>query len=184
MDHGQKKVRTKWAYLKIGFHQLLCLLWLGPALTILMLNFRGYVVGASIGSHRCRLNPFSSDTFGLEAKCNKQNHTSLGWLQFASKALEIWFMVVVSDILYDLLVTLSRGDADVPLDFLAIYVQFGDPLSLAHYPKGAKKVKHHAFLALVAVFCPLVNLMAPATAILILPSLAMKRKGDSNTGRI
>ncbi|MCJ1268466.1 hypothetical protein MMC22_008354 [Lobaria immixta] len=98
----------------------------------------------------------------------------MGWLQLASKILEIWFMVVISGILYDVLKLLSSLENHFPLGFLAKYVEVGDPLSLVRWPKGAKKVKHHAFVVLVSVFCVLVNLMAPATAILILPSLQWK----------
>lgn len=164
----RRMIRRKY---RIACHQVLCLLWLGPALTLLVLNFSGYVVGASIGFHRCRFNVFSNQVFEEEAKCNKASRTAMGWLQLASKAVEIWFMVVISGILYDVLKLLSSLENHFPVGFLAKYVEFGDPLSLARWPKGAKKVKHHAFIVLVAVFCVLVNLMAPATAILILPSL-------------
>lgn len=154
-----------------SYHQVLCLLWLGPALTLLVLNFRGYVIGASISLHPCHLNVFSSQAFEQEAKCNKASNVAMAGMQFASKAVEIWFMVVISGILYDVLKLLSNLENHFPVDFLAKYVEFGDPLSLARWPKGVKKVKHYAFIALVAGFCVLVNLMAPATAILILPSL-------------
>lgn len=163
--------RTIWRRHRVACHQVLCLLWLGPALTILVMNFRGYVVGASIGIHRCSFNVFSSRTFEEEARCNKASRTTMGWLQLASKALEIWFMVVISGILYDVLKLLSSLENHFPVAFLAKYVEFGDPLSLTRWPKGAKKAKHHAFIVLVGFFCLLVNLMAPATAILILPSL-------------
>lgn len=163
--------RTTWKSYRTGCHQLLCLLWLGPALTLVALNFSGYVVGASIGLHSCRFNVFSSRTFEEEAKCNKASHTAMGWLQLASKVIEIWFMVVISGILYDLLKLLTSLESHFPIAFLAKYVEFGDPLSLTRWPKGAKKVKHHAFVVLVALFCLLVNLMGPASAVLTLPSL-------------
>ena len=166
--------RTIWKKPRIVCHQALCLLWLGPALTLLWLNFHGYVVGASIGNHRCHFNVFSNRSFEEVARCNKASHTAMGWLQLASKILEIWFMVVISGILYDVLKLLSSLENHFPLGFLAKYVEVGDPLSLVRWPKGAKKVKHHAFVVLVSVFCVLVNLMAPATAILILPSLQWK----------
>ncbi|MCJ1423371.1 hypothetical protein MMC29_001254 [Sticta canariensis] len=174
--------RMIWRKYRIASHQVLCLLWLGPALALLVLNFSGYVVGASIGLHPCRINVFSSRTFEEVAICNKASHTAMGWLQFASKALEIWFMVVISGILYDVLKLLSSLENHFPVGFLAKYVEFGDPLSLARWPKGTKKLKHHAFIALVAVLCILVNLMAPATAILILPSLQWIEKAPRMLG--
>lgn len=165
------RARTIWRKSRIACHQALCAFWLGPALTLVWLNFSGHVVGASIGDHRCHLNVFSNRMFEEEARCNKASHTAMGWLQLTSKILEIWFMVVISGILYDVLKLLSSLENHFPVGFLAKYVEVGDPLSLARWPKGAKKVKHHAFIVLVSVFCVLVNLMAPATAILILPSL-------------
>lgn len=80
-------------------------------------------------------------------------------------------MIVVSKTLYDVLKLLSSLENHLPVRLPAKYIEFGNPLSLNCWPKGAKKVKHQAFIVFIVAFCVLDNLMAPAAAILILSSL-------------
>jgi len=168
----EKKNRYNWRLISYGLHQFLCLAWLGPAIALLYLNFSEYVVGASIGCFSCRLNPFSSATFDEEAKLDKRDHTALGGLQFASKAMEIWFMIIAAGIIYDLLVLLTQaGRNPVPVGMIARYVQFGDILGLMDYPKGTKSHMHRIFLIFVGCICIIVNLMGPSTAVLMIPAI-------------
>jgi hypothetical protein len=174
-----KKYWWKWAVI---IHHVLCLLWLAPAISLLALNLRQHIVGASIGCFSCRLNPFSTVTFQQEVKFNERDRNALGGMQLASKALEIWFMIVISGVLYDLLVIFSNGTNDFPLGLLARYVEFGDLLSLSYYPKATKKLQPWIFVVIVAILCVAVNLMGPATAILILPTLQWMNVDETSFG--
>ena len=78
-------------------------------------------------------------------------------------------MIVVSKTLYDVLKLLSSLENHLPVGLPAKYVEFGDPLSLDCWSKGAKKVKHHAFIVLVMAFCVI---------------FAMDRFDASNAGRV
>lgn len=164
------------------FHQLLCFLWLAPAAALLYLNLSQYIVGASIGCFSCRLNPFSSSTFEEESKLDRRDHTAVGGLQFASKAMEIWFMIVAAGIIYDMLVLLTKKGKDMPLGMLARYIGFGDILGLADYPPGKKTHAHHFFLVFVAFMCIVANLIGPSTAVLMIPTIQWIDTSFQNRG--
>lgn len=170
-ETGDEKCLSKRKSIGYLLHHIVCLAWLGPAIAILYLNFSEYVVGASIGCFSCRLNPFSSATFNEETKLDRRDHTAVGGLQFASKALEVWFVVIAAGILYDLLVILTKPGNDLPIGILAKYVQFSDILTLAEYPKGTMKHAHRIFLVFVGFMCIIVNLMGPSAAVLMIPTL-------------
>jgi len=95
-------------------HLIICLAWLGPAIALLVLNFQNHVVGASIGCVSCRVNPFSSTVYQEQANFNKKDHTALSGLQFAAKALEIWFALVAAGLIYDVLVIISVHRGHLP----------------------------------------------------------------------
>ena len=177
-----RAAKKRWWRWTVCFHHLICLLWLGPAITLVALNLRQLIVGASIGCFGCQLNPFSTATSQQEAKLNIRDREALGGLQLASKILEIWFVLVVSGILYDLLVIFSNGSNDFPLSLLVRYMQVGDIMSLRYYPKHTKKPKPWIFVGVVAILCVAVNLMGPSTAILILPSLQWRTVGETSFG--
>ncbi|KAI9759866.1 MAG: hypothetical protein M1840_003078 [Geoglossum simile] len=142
-------------------HLILCILWLGPAIVLLILNSRGHVIGASIGCFSCYLNPFSNATFEEEARLGRRDHDVLGALQLAAKALEIVFIAVVSGILYDAMVLVVARGGDFPIGLLRRYIQFADVQSFFDYPKGTKTKRHHAFIILAGFLCLLVNLLLP-----------------------
>jgi hypothetical protein len=178
-DQG-RDLQTKWLH-ALG-HIFLCIAWLGPAITLLVLNFREHVVGASIGCFSCRLNPFSSATFEEETKFDRRDHNALGGLQFVAKALEMIFIAVVSGILYDIFVLVVGRGGDFPIGLLRRYIQFGDLLSLFDYPRGPKRNRHYVFVILVAFLCLLVNLVGPATATLLLPTLQWRDEAIRSLG--
>jgi hypothetical protein len=170
------------------FHQILCFIWLAPAIALIWLNLTGYIIGASIGCFSCRLNPFSSATFEEESKLDKRDHTAVGGLQFASKAMEIWFMVVAAGLIYDYLILLTKPDhpngrgRDIPLGLLARYVQFGDILELPGWIKGEKTRRHHMFLVFIVVMCIIANLIGPSTAVLMIPTIQWLDASDQTLG--
>src|SRR5271155_954739 len=142
--HVASRNNLRWG--RAVLHHVVCFAWLAPAVTLLVLNFEEYIVGASIGCFDCHVNPFSSSAFQTEATFNKRDHTALGGLQFASKVMEGWFLVAVSGLVYDLLVLLTAKGDDFPLGLLAKYLQIADLLSIVDYPKGVEAFMHYLFV--------------------------------------
>lgn len=97
------------------FSLLLSLLWLGPIITLLVLNFRNHVIGASIWCPfgKCLSDAFGDDAIATAVRLDKWDHDLLASLQFAAQAFEIWFLVIARALLYD-----------VGMIFARRYVQF------------------------------------------------------------
>ena len=152
-------------------HLIICLVWLGPAIALLVLNFQNRVVGASIGCVSCRVNPFSSTVYQEQANFNKKDHTALSGLQFAAKALEIWFALVAAGFIYDVLVIISVHRGHLPIGMFAKYLQFGELVSIFQFPSGCKNLLHWGFIFFVVCMCLLMNVIGPAIAILMIPTL-------------
>lgn len=75
--------------------QLACLLWLAPVITLLVLNFKGHVVGASAWcpNQNCQVGWFNIQSVAQHNlyKFDRRDHNLLGVLQLVAKALEIWY---------------------------------------------------------------------------------------------
>ncbi|KAF2802741.1 uncharacterized protein BDZ99DRAFT_550633 [Mytilinidion resinicola] len=215
---------------KNGVSVIIGILWLAPALTLLVLNFKGHIVGAGIGCRAsgCRIDPYSTNQVQQTQKLDKSNHDALGALQLVAKALEVWFMFVAGNLVYNIAVRLANKDK-LPMSLLTMYLEFMDIMYLTELfskiyhiikeregdgtlpattsnamlgnttasiaaiihateeaqaaeetsaidPKEARRYRHilYWFLAGVAVLCIAANLMGPATAILVLPTLQWK----------
>ncbi|KAI9864676.1 MAG: hypothetical protein M1813_003166 [Trichoglossum hirsutum] len=104
---------------------LISILWLGPALTLLILNFQNHIVGASIGCRGsgCHINSASPNQVEQAQRLDKKDHDALGALQFVAKGLEVWFMFVAGCLVYSLMTRLSRKDG-LPLNLLTVYAEF------------------------------------------------------------
>ncbi|KAI9764737.1 MAG: hypothetical protein M1839_005780 [Geoglossum umbratile] len=169
------------------FFQALGLAWLAPAIILLILNFSHFIVGASIGCHgeRCSLNLAQPDYFTKTQKLDRLDHNALGTLQIASKVLEVWFVMVAASVVYDLAILLAQRGG-LPAGLLTAEAEFGDirflfnpdlwtsprPLpGSSSAKKTGDTVKLYGFSVLVAILCVVVNLMGPATAVLLLPTL-------------
>jgi len=168
-EDGEKTRSRRWAH--FALHLVICLAWLGPAIALLVLNFQSHLVGASIGCFSCRVNPFSSSTYDEEAGFNKRDDTALSGLQFAAKALEIWFALVGAGFIYDILVIITAHRGHLPIGMFAKYLQFGDILSIFQFPPGSKNSLHWGFIFFVGCMCVIMNLIGPAIAILMIPTL-------------
>ena len=105
--------------------------WLGPTVALLVLNFKGYIIGAGIGCHslECRIDPYSTNQVQQTQVLDKKNHDILGALQFAAKALEIWFMFIAGNLVYNIALRLAKKDL-LPLSLLTTYAEFLDVLYL------------------------------------------------------
>lgn len=169
--------------------QILGLLWLAPMATLLILNWKGHVIGASAWCPRgrCSANPLSNDAIQRAQKLDKDDHNTNGALQFVAKALEVWFVFVASSLVYNVAMTFA-AKGGLPIGYLMAHLEFADLRNLIDpllwtTPAPAKNnpgkgslstIKLYLFAIFAAFMCILANLMGPATAVLVLPTLQWK----------
>jgi hypothetical protein len=74
--------------------QIACLLWAAPVVTLLVLNFKGHIVGASAfcPKGKCEVGWFNLRSIAEDNlyRFDRHDHNLLGVLQLVAKALEIW----------------------------------------------------------------------------------------------
>ena len=178
--------RTGWAW--HIFSHTVSFLWLGPITALLVLNYKHHIIGASVW---CPVGRCSADAFGLDAtqrasQLDRNDHNAIGALQFVAKALEIWFMIIASTLVYDFAMWFARRGSGLPVGFFLTHLEFGDVRNLFNPlmwtapwsqnrwgPRGGgtTTVKLYLFAVLAAFLTILANLMGPATAVLVLPTL-------------
>ncbi|KAG6988936.1 hypothetical protein G7Y79_00067g095510 [Physcia stellaris] len=167
--------------------QFLGLLWVAPVIYLLYLNFSSFIIGPSVWCPRghCPADPLASDAVGRAQRFDKHDHNTLGALQFVAKALELWFIFVACALLYNIVMTLASREYGLPVGLLTSPVEFADPRSLVDTVRSAIGSRHQRsasistgskfllaiFIAFVAFMCLIVNLMGPAVAVLVIPTL-------------
>lgn len=179
---------------KLALHRLLLpavsILWLVPIATLLVLNYTKYVIGASAWcpAGRCSADPLMDDAIEKAKQLNKADHNTLGALLLTAKLLEAWFMLIATSIVFDVSMTFATKGNGLPVGYFLAHLQIGDirslfnplwwtssiPSSSTHPPKQPGRIRRFKLFALavlVVVFTVLTNLMGPATAVLILPTL-------------
>lgn len=162
-------------------------LWIAPIVALLVLNFKKHVIGASIWCPRgnCNAEAYGENAISKANKLDKEDHNILGALQFVSKGLEVWFMVVATALVYDVALFLAKSSNGLPIGYLFTHLEFGDIRNLINpllwtspippgnlmqsKPSGTWKL--YLFALLAAFLTILTNLMGPATAVLVLPTL-------------
>lgn len=172
------------------------LLWLVPMATLLALNYTNHVIGASAWCPRgrCSADPLTKDAFQKAKQLDKADHTTLGALQLVAKALETWFVLIATSMVYDLSMIFATKGNGLPLGYFLTHLQVGDirllfnPLLWTSWnpnpnmyepnqlkqPKQIKQTRRFklCMFAVIVIFLTiLTNLMGPATAVLVLPTL-------------
>lgn len=85
---------------------LVGILWLAPMITLLYFNLSKYIIGAAAwcpgkSCHVISYNIGSNDTTtALVGRHDQENKNLLGALQFAAKALEVWFAYIATSLVY------------------------------------------------------------------------------------
>lgn len=181
----QKNPRKSWPWHLLS--HVISLLWLAPIATLLVLNYKNHVIGASAW---CPLGHCSADVLGEDAiqkakKLDKNDHNTLGALQFVAKALEVWFMLIATSLVYDISMVFAKKGGGLPVGYFLTHLEFGDIRNLfnpllwtspiphpnGYQPRRVRTFKLYLFAVLVAFLTILTNLMGPATAVLVLPTL-------------
>lgn len=168
------------------FH-VLSLLWIAPIATLLWLNYSKHVIGASAWcpGHNCNAEGNSENAITRAKQLDSNDHNVTGALQFVAKALEVWFMFVATSLVYDMGVLFAKRGRGLPVGYLLTHLEFGDiryilnpllwtsPLPRKHGvpEKRARIIKLYTFACITAMLTILANLMGPATAVLVLPTL-------------
>ena len=162
-------------------------LWLAPIIALLVLNFRNTIVGSSawcpLGN--CPSRVWDPNAVNRAKELDSNDHNILGALQFIAKALEVWFIFIVTALIFDFSMIMARSKGGLPIGFLLTHLQFTDLRNLfnsslwtaANPMKDAPKSQRKSALRLmmfgifVGVLTVLANLMGPATAVLLIPTL-------------
>ena len=174
------------------FSVLFGLGWLAPIIFLLVWNFQGHEIGAEVGCPPwgCPLNSYIAPyTYQLlYDQYDSRSKDALGALQLVAKALELYFTFVAGSLIWMVMRLMLRGPSGLPTGHLMRHVEFTDPLTMlqrafwgpfvSRQPKELnrtnKKTGVFLFTLLALVVAGVTNLMSPATAVLVLPSLRWK----------
>ncbi|KAI4172656.1 MAG: hypothetical protein LQ343_003396 [Gyalolechia ehrenbergii] len=180
-QQGRGRVFRHW------LSQILSLLWLAPIITLLYLNFSRLVIGASVWcpGGNCNAESTTDGAIKRAQQLDRNDHDTNGALQFVAKSLEVWFMFVATGLLYDTGLLFARKGRGLPVGYLLNHLEFTDlryifnpllwtspwPHSHSVLEKRVRIIKLYIFALLTALLTILANLMGPATAVLVLPTL-------------
>ncbi|MCJ1270698.1 hypothetical protein MMC22_010595 [Lobaria immixta] len=166
--------------LKIAIH-FICLLWLGPIITLLYLNFSNHIIGPSLWCPLGKCSIYDDDGDYLVSKASRNDHRDHnvnGVLQFASKGLEVWYVFVAGLLIYEAQQVLRKSHRGLPEKYSLTHLEFSDLLNLLNIRKWTRPIRHPrrspglcAFVLLACSMTLLVNLMGPSTAVLIIPTV-------------
>ncbi|MCJ1469067.1 hypothetical protein MMC07_007699 [Pseudocyphellaria aurata] len=189
VDVPKPRTRKRWLLHLIS--HLVTALWLAPIAWLLYLNYKRHIIGASVWcpGKKCSAGVFESDPNNYIQRANqldRNDHNALGALQFVAKGLEIWFMLVATALIYDVAMVFARRGGGLPLGYMLTHLEFGDFRNLFNWSMWTSPIPHansasarqrlrtmtlYLFAVLAAFLTLLTNLMGPATAVLVLPTL-------------
>ncbi|KAL8663080.1 MAG: hypothetical protein Q9168_008151 [Polycauliona sp. 1 TL-2023] len=166
---------------------LMSLLWIAPIATLLWLNFSKHIIGASswCPGGDCNAEGNSDNAYERARQLDRRDHNVNGALQYVAKALEVWFMFVATSLVYDMGIMFAKKNRGLPVGYLLTHLKFGDiryilnpllwtsplPRSQAVPEKRTRIFKLYLFACTTAMLTILANLMGPAAAVLVLPTL-------------
>ncbi|KAL8827073.1 MAG: hypothetical protein Q9170_007158 [Blastenia crenularia] len=180
-QHARRRVFFHYLWLILSF------LWLAPIAALLYLNFSHYVIGASVWcpGGKCNSESTTDGAIARAHQLDRHDHDALGALQFVAKFLEVWFAFVATGLVYDIGILFAKKGRGLPVGYLLTHLEFADlryifnPLLwTSPWPhrhsvpeKRARIIKLYIFAVLTALLTILANLMGPATAVLVLPTM-------------
>lgn len=194
MDLGQHpQISDQRGWVGTLLIQSICALWILPIVALQILNIRGHIIGASVWcpDQNCYVGWFDTIRSVVMSRLrtyDRRDHNVLGSLQFAAKGLEIWFELIAMGLVYLLTFLVARKmDDGLPIGFLTRPNEFADvpglfdPLFWRTLPPIFKRnarpgclryrLRVYLFIGFTVFLCVLCNLMGPATAVLLIPSL-------------
>ncbi len=164
--------------------QLIHLFWLAPIIVFLIFNLQNRVIGASVWCPfgKCASNAFNSAT---AVKYNKTDHDTLAGLQFAAQAIQVWFLIIATGLLYDIALFFAQSPQGLPIGYLMTHLHFGNLKNLMNTQLWTSACTHSTpstglarihiglilFALLGALLTIMVSLMGAAAAVLLIPTL-------------
>ncbi|KAB8200839.1 hypothetical protein BDV34DRAFT_216803 [Aspergillus parasiticus] len=127
MDSSRSSIITR----LFSWRNILSILWLVPAITLLVLNFSGYIIGSGPACRGAACNVDASHVTGSQKTqmFDKGNRNVLGALQLVAKIIEVWFTFIAGGLLFSLAAYLSSRER-VPMSLFTLYAEFLDFLYL------------------------------------------------------
>jgi hypothetical protein len=175
-------VARAWPAISLAFG----LTWIIPVVVVLRINFTSHIVGPSIGclqsSKKCHLDLRSTQIQQAKPLAKDDQNILVG-LQIAAKVLDAWFCSIAASLVWSILKKLAGHDSTrpLPIGYLHIPTECSE---MAILPKlfwgrrrdvtrleGWSKMRLYIFIIFVTCVCILCNLMGPAAAVLVIPSL-------------
>lgn len=163
--------------------QVFMLLWLVPVITLLVLNFQGFIIGASAWCYRgdCGVDHFTAaKDRSQDERYSRESRNLVGVLQVVAKALEVWFVFITFSLVFLVTMKLAEHPYGLPLGFVTRPFQYADISSLfegklwTSFPPRSK-VAHdlhiQAFITFSIFLCLLCTVMGPAIAVMAIPAL-------------
>ncbi|KAF7197544.1 hypothetical protein HII31_01047 [Pseudocercospora fuligena] len=122
--------------------QMFAFLWLVPILALLILNIKRHIIGASawcpLGHCLPHVNVLYNDQIepkALAATHERQSRNLLGALQFVSKALEIWFILIATWLVYLATMFVASKQGGLPVGYLSRPSEFAEvPMAVLVLP--------------------------------------------------
>ncbi|KAK0644140.1 hypothetical protein B0T16DRAFT_392542 [Cercophora newfieldiana] len=160
--------------------------WIAPIVVAIYINANNWIVGRGVSCKSLHPNPycrgglFTADRHQRLVVLNEEDRAILAALQLASKALETWFAIIATSIIFSVTMHLAKSPDGIPLGYLFTHVSFPDVLGLfdkslwtswAGTRRRESVLRLWGFIFLVVLLCVTNNLMGPATAILIIPQI-------------
>ncbi|KAE8336796.1 hypothetical protein BDV24DRAFT_154934 [Aspergillus arachidicola] len=115
----------------LSWRNILSILWLVPTITLLVLNFSGYIIGSGLACRGAACNVDASHMAGSQKAqmLDKGNRDVLGALLLVAKIIEIWFTFIAGGLLFCLAAHFSSRER-VPMSLFSLYAEFLDFLYL------------------------------------------------------
>ncbi|WPB02477.1 uncharacterized protein RHO25_007113 [Cercospora beticola] len=177
--HARRNRSSRRPWWKILPMQFFCLAWTGPIIYLLFLNAKHHVVGASAWcpKHDCWVDAFNNQSSMVQSSIaalavRSRNLNNI--LQYVAKILELWFSVIAAALMYLMVMRVAQSRYGSPVRHLTLPIEFSNLLAV--FDGGLYQDMFSEFYWTVVVVASifmgiLVNLMGPATATLILPTL-------------
>lgn len=115
--------------------QIFALSWTVPIVALLVLNIKRHIIGASawcpFGQCLPRVeDPDPTISRELPAVFDRQTHNLLGFLQLIAKALEVWFILIATWLVYLMTIRLAQKVRGLPIGYISRPSEFAEIPSL------------------------------------------------------
>lgn len=117
------------------FTQVFAFCWILPITALLILNIKRHIIGSSAWCPFSQCYPaiYAGDRAAIMKTAfehDRQTHNLLGTLQLVAKALEIWFILITTWLVYLITIIIAQTQAGMPIGYLTRPSEFAEVPSL------------------------------------------------------